>query len=799
MKAILACYLLLSGLIWLISPLLISHYISPFLATKNLILDDKSTIRYNPFMTSITLSDISVSTSDNTTEQPLLMLNSAKIELSFWRLLTRVVYLSQIDIEGLTLNISKSATEINIAGLNIPSTSSDNANNEAGDKSILDDYTLKIPSMNITNSLLQLDWFGNKHTIGLTALDLNRLYLNAQQQQGKIVLSLTLNNSPVNLDAKIDLKKLEGDIDYSLGIQKLDLKNFNHFIFNQELKSSDQISGLISLDYQQEIEIDRSIIKTKINNADLEFNNLFAQIQSANLSVAEQKLLSKELQINIENWSVSPEIYVSGKASYLLKKLNAYTKENYLSLANVNALAIPEIAFETQSGKHQIHFPEIKVEQADFSDDQNDGIPPLAHFKSMDIFNMQLSEDGLSINSIDILGFGVDIKIIENAELAGLIKLSDDDQENINNVSEAETTELKDSVKSQVENASSETFPVAINEIKLIDSSQINIIDESVEPAIERHFYINHLLVGPFDNQKPNQLSVLTMDGTSNKYAFFNFKVESKPFSATPYYKLSGLFKEVNLPAISTYIKDALGYEFDSGQLDLDIDVIVDNTDVNGTTKIGLRGVKLGAANNPTDETLTSSSSIPFNYALSMLKDGDGNVELDVPLKGSTTDPDFSIQGFVALLIKRATMVAAKQYVITMFIPFANILTVSLFSSEYLLKVSFNDLPLTTGVAEVPEAALPFLEQLSTFMIEKEGTDITVCAFAIPQDIGIESSVIKFSEVQHKQLKDLSLERMYAFKNHMVKEQGIESSRLLLCSPKVDRSENAQARLTFTG
>ena len=156
------------------------------------------------------------------------------------------------------------------------------------------------------------------------------------------------------------------------------------------------------------------------------------------------------------------------------------------------------------------------------------------------------------------------------------------------------------------------------------------------------------------------------------------------------------------------------------------------------------------------------------------------------------------MQGFVTLLIKRATMAAAKEYLITTFVPYANIVKVSLFAGDYLLKVRFNDLPLTTGKAEIPVEALPFLEQFSALMNEKESTDITICAYAIPKDIGIESSIIKLTEVQHKQLKELSLTRMRAFKNYMVSEQGIQSSRLLLCSPKVDKSEDAQARLTFS-
>ena len=116
----------------------------------------------------------------------------------------------------------------------------------------------------------------------------------------------------------------------------------------------------------------------------------------------------------------------------------------------------------------------------------------------------------------------------------------------------------------------------------------------------------------------------------------------------------------------------------------------------------------------------------------------------------------------------------------------------------YLLKVRFNDLALNIGKTEIPQDANPFLEQFSSLMTEKEKTDITICAFSIPQDIGIDNPNIELSEEQHEQLKSLSIERMQIFKNYMVNDKNIKSSRLLLCSPKVDTSLNATPRLTFT-
>jgi len=808
-KAILACYLFVCGFIWFFSPWIISQYLSPLLVDNNLALAEKTTIRYNPFITKLSISELELAQFDDATHTPLLSIDSAEIELSLWQLLSKTVHVSQFDIDGLKLKIDKLDEQINIGGWPIPTNSSTPPPNEPVAENTQGDYNLNIPDINVVNSLIKLNWLDHKHSIALTKVNLKQLHLSPHQQLGNISLAIALNNSPIQLDAEFGLNNLSGEIEYKLAVNELDLANFNHFVFPEDPIQRNQIynnallSGLLSLNYQQKIELDKKTIKAKFSDIDLSLSNLITRTQGAKVSIAQQQFMSNALQLDIKNWSIeSPEIDLNGQASYHLKQFNAYADETHLSLANVKKLSIPSISIATLNAKHQINLPELALEQVNLSDNTKDNIPSLARFKSMNIFDIKLSEDGLSINNIDILGLGLDIKKTKESELAGLIKLNSIDDTNISTADSNEinlpSSGLKSTERNQVKNVPSDNFSIALNKLQLLDSAHINLFDESVQPGIERFFKIQQFDIGPIDNQNPEQLTLLTMDGKSNKYANFKFQAESKPFSTVPYYKLSGLFREVSLPTISTYIKDALNYEFDSGQLDLNIDVTIEDTDINGETKILLRGVELGAANNPNDETLASSSSIPFNYALGMLKDGDGNVELDIPLQGKTTDPDFSIQGFVTLLIKRATMSAAKDYLITTFVPYANIVKVSLIAGDYLLKVRFNDLPFTMGDSDIPVAASPFLDQFSALMKDKEDTELTICAYATPQDIGVKNSTLKLSEAQHKQLKALSLARMNTFKQYMVSEQAIESSRLLLCSPKVDKSENAQARLTFT-
>jgi len=806
-----ASYLILSGLIWFISPWVVSYFLTPLLTTENFALAEKSSIRYNPFMTNIYISEFELSRLDDATQTPQLSLASAEIELSLWRLLNNTIYVSKVEIDGFELNVSKSAEQVSIAGWPLSPSPETPPLDKTEQSATPNNYKVIVPNVNVVNSRINLDWLSNTHTLALSTINLSQMHLNETQQLGKLSLALKLNDSPINLNAKFGLDSLYGDINYDLAINKLDLAKFNHFIFPEEPVKNHQTApnaleaGLLSLTYQHKLELNKQSIKNEFTDFDLSLTDLLIHSQGANVLIEKQQLMSNALNVDIADLHLdSPRPSLNGQVSFNLEHLNAYTEQTHLSLANIGQLSIPEISLVSPDAKQQISLKKLVVNKANFSDDNKDDTPSLARFASVNISDIKLSEEGLSVNDIDIFGLGLDIKKTKNAEIAGLITLNtlqDTDATQPTQESASSDNLTSSEIKPTKEpenNTDANSFALAVNQIKLQDTSHIKLIDESVTPPITRTISIKQFIAGPLDNQKPEQPTILTMNGSSNKYAHFKVNADSKPFAAKPFYKLNALFNEVSLPTLSTYIKDALAYEFDSGQLDLGIDVTVEGTDINGETNILLRGVELGAANNPNDEMLASSTSIPFNYALGMLKDSDGNIELDVPLKGSTTAPDFSLQGFITLLVKRATMSAARDYLMTTFVPYTNIVSVSLVAGEYLLKVRFNDLPLTAGEADIPAEAAPFLDQFSTLMKEKEETELTICAYSTPQDLKLEKPAVELSNEQHQQLKDLSLARMNAFKHYMVGEQGIGSSRLLLCSPKVDQSEEAQARLTFT-
>ena len=288
------------------------------------------------------------------------------------------------------------------------------------------------------------------------------------------------------------------------------------------------------------------------------------------------------------------------------------------------------------------------------------------------------------------------------------------------------------------------------------------------------------------------------MIGKTEEYSHFNLSGFTQPFVEKPVYHVSGFIKEVNLPDISTYMKEALQYVFDAGQLDIKLDSTLEDTTIDGNVLIVMRGIELTAADDAEVDSLKDKSAIPFSVALGMLKDGDGNIELDIPLSGDTSDPSFGLSGFITLLIKKATMMATKDYLMTTFVPYANVINIAMAAGEFILKIRFNDLEFLPTQTDLQPEHDEFLTQFYTLLQDKPDENITLCAITTPTDIGKKSGTAIKEKRDIEQLNKLSLTRMNNFKRYMVKEKKLASARLLLCTPQIDNAADAKPRITFS-
>ena len=110
-----------------------------------------------------------------------------------------------------------------------------------------------------------------------------------------------------------------------------------------------------------------------------------------------------------------------------------------------------------------------------------------------------------------------------------------------------------------------------------------------------------------------------------------------------------------SLPNLSPYFGRYLGYGVDSGKLDVNMDYEITGSRIEATNLIVMDRLELGQP-----VTSDQAVNVPVRLGLALLRDGDGVIEINVPVSGDLDDPEFSVgkvamRAFVNILSKAAT------------------------------------------------------------------------------------------------------------------------------------------------
>ena len=113
--------------------------------------------------------------------------------------------------------------------------------------------------------------------------------------------------------------------------------------------------------------------------------------------------------------------------------------------------------------------------------------------------------------------------------------------------------------------------------------------------------------------------------------------------------------KGMELAQFSAYSGKYIGYGIDKGKLSFDVAYKVENDQLSAENALVLDQLTLG-------EKVDSESAVnlPVQLALSLLKDRNGVIDINLPIGGSLNDPEFSVGGiifkvFVNLIQKAVT------------------------------------------------------------------------------------------------------------------------------------------------
>ncbi len=127
------------------------------------------------------------------------------------------------------------------------------------------------------------------------------------------------------------------------------------------------------------------------------------------------------------------------------------------------------------------------------------------------------------------------------------------------------------------------------------------------------------------------------------------------PLAQTKFADIHVSFKDIELTNFTPYAAKYLGYKIEKGKLILDLEYLINGNTLKSENRVRFDNFALGKRVESKEAT-----SMPVSLAISLLKNKDGQINLDLPVTGELDDPEFSFAGIVFkmignLIIKVAT------------------------------------------------------------------------------------------------------------------------------------------------
>ena len=261
--------------------------------------------------------------------------------------------------------------------------------------------------------------------------------------------------------------------------------------------------------------------------------------------------------------------------------------------------------------------------------------------------------------------------------------------------------------------AAAPVMPLKLGKITLQGGS-VRFTDNFVKPNYTANLKsIGGSLTGL--SSEPGTLANLELRGSYDGVAPLNLTAKLNPLLSQPYLDLQADVKGVELTPFSSYSGKYAGYAIEKGKLSLFVKYKIENRQLQAENRVFLDQLSFGdAVDSP------SATKLPVRLAVSLLKNRNGEIDLELPISGSLDDPQFSVGGLVVKVVVNLLVKAVTS-------PFA-LLGSMLDGGEELSNVEF-----AYGLASISPETQKRLDALAKALVERPQLKLEIEAQLDPE------------------------------------------------------------------
>jgi len=761
-------------------------------------------IDFNPFTARLSLQDVFI----NHKGKQTLNLPYLKLKMSWQPLMQRKIIVDELSISGLSVDIANhNSDSANIGGILLQSLT-------ATEENITDTQSTKwqliIKYFELQNAKITYSEPTINTHLEIDSFTLDDFDSNDNDKQASVQLDGKLNNAPVSVNGQVNPSGKQLQYDGHIKLTKLNLSQFTkHDFFN-----SYPINGLISIDSAIAVEFQTTA--------------LFSFKHSGDLLLSDFSTDTEEISLNSSkiHWAGENTVTRKSDEGILLTNSGKLTQDDISLTFNGKDIELALANFDWKGNIHwQNEQPTIKGQlqfnglQSSFISDQVSimGADSIK-FSDLDIANLnEIAVADISINNLllnqpsdkesdkkplirnqqlNINGVeyhhnkGIQINTILVKGLSTYLQKLDAD--NWSHSSFVSKLELLFSTPEPPEDTTQENFNIRINDSQL-DGALLRYTDISTTPQFKSDIAIESLKLSTVSTEQPELPIHLMLNATIDESSQLIVEGDTQPFHQDTSTTLTIQLKGLPVHPLTSYSTKVIGYEINSGEMDLDSEVKIKSGLIDASNKLKFYHLKVKALGKKQLKELNTKKISSLETGLSILRDDNNIIQLDLPINGALDDIRVNPSDVISQAIGSALKAGAKTYLAAAIFPYGTFLVVAESLGKEVMKVDIDPIIFEPGSIVLNEKSKKYLEKISTILKQRPELNLRVCGKATLKDQG---DPIIPDEI----LLTLAQNRAKVVDDFLINEYGLKNNRLISCKAKLqlkNKKANPRVELQF--
>jgi hypothetical protein len=492
-----------------------------------------------------------------------------------------------------------------------------------------------------------------------------------------------------------------------------------------------------------------------------------------------------------------------------------------LSIVELSELLLREI---NGSPPAAVSLAELKINGTRAFQRQGEGPPFAVAIGDIAVTQPKLEGNALAIGGVSVNGLDTYLARDKEGALEILSLLPGAEE------ATAETAEQPAEAERRTESPEAEeggdAFKVQLGGFELAGDNKVVFRDDSVNPPVNLEvtpltFSIAKLDMSATDAQSPVKLSA-----KSGKYSSVEVDGTVAPLADAPTLAIMGKIEAIDMPPLTGYTERYIGYRLQSGLFSADLDVKVDAGTIDADTNLKIQQFELERLKADEIDAFEEQLGLPVNTALSLLRDGEGNIELAIPISGDLSDPSIGIGDVVRQAVMNGAVKAIKAGVMTYFRPVGAAVMVGKMVTGN--SLSFQPVEFSPGGSELSADHQAYLIELAKLLSDRPKVSVKLSGIATTADrramsggatvdldtfLGfsvdpnktrtgedggkseeeevVDEDVQVEGPVTEEILLALAQSRAELVKDYLVEQGGLDPARLLISPPVFDDADDA--------